>query len=169
MAVEFPDRFPVPQAVDPVEVHINRFFDHVVACANHRRETLLMAAHEKREEMAERVRERAQSEQQLIAARADIERHLRENLLQATQERILAEIEEKLSLVRVLLPETRVVFRGECEQLEQLIEGVGEIVEEEVPVVPRYLQMRPTVAVAKRGQAPGELWYPRWCRYRPNH
>ena len=81
MAVEFPDR---------------------------RRETLLMAAHEKREEMAERVR----------------------------------------------------VFKGESEQLEQLIEGVGEIVEEEVPVVPRYLQMSHAVAFAKEGKAPGELWFP---------
>ena len=42
------------------------------------------------------------------------------------------------------------MFRGECEQLEQLIEGVGEIIEEEVPVVPRYLQMSHAVAVAKR-------------------
>ena len=43
---------------------------------------------------------------------------------------------------------------------EKLIEGVGEIVEEEVPVVPRYQQMSHAVAVAKRGKAPGELCFP---------
>ena len=40
---------------------------------------------------------------------------------------------------------------------EKLIEGVGEIVEEKVPVVPRYLQLSHVVAVAKEGKAPGEL------------
>ena len=163
--------FPAPQPVDPVEVHINHFFDRVVACAQHRRATLLNTAHEKRQEMAARVTERERSEQQLLSARADIERHLRENFLQETQERLLAEIEQKLEVLRAPVPDTYLVFRGECEQLEQLIEGVGEIYEEEVPVVPRYHDMRPTVAVAKEGQAPGELWFPRGVAIDPatNH
>ena len=38
---------------------------------------------------------------------------------------------------------------------------MGEVVEEEVPVVPRYEEMRPIVAVGKKGQAPGELLNPR--------
>ena len=152
--------FPTPQPVDPVEVHINHFFDRVVACAQHRRATLLNAAHEKRQEMAARVTERERSEQQLLSARADIERHLRENFLRETQERLLAEIEQKLEVLRAPVPDTYLVFRGECEQLEQLIEGVGEIYEEEVPVVPRYHDMRPTVAVAKNGKSPGQLWGP---------
>ena len=163
--------FPGPQPVDPVEVHINHFFDRVVACAQHRRATLLNAAHEKRQEMAARVTERERSEQQLLSARAEIERLLRENFLRETQERLLAEIEQKLEVLRAPVPDTYLVFRGECEQLEQLIEGVGEIYEEgikqeeikqeEVPVVPRYHDLRPTVAVAKEGQAPGRLWWPR--------
>ena len=82
------------------------------------------------------------------------------NELRETQERILAEIEQKLAEVRVPQPETHVVFRGNCGHLEQLIAGVGELVEEEVPVVPRYEDMRPIVAVGKEGQAPGELWDP---------
>ena len=82
------------------------------------------------------------------------------NELRETQERILAEIEQKLAEVRVPQPETHVVFRGNCGHLEQLIAGVGELVEEEVPVVPRYEDMRPIVAVGKEGRAPGELWYP---------
>ena len=82
------------------------------------------------------------------------------NELRGTQERILAEIEQKLAEVRVPQPETHVVFRGNCGHLEQLIAGVGELVEEAVPVVPRYEDMRPIVAVGKRGPAPGELWHP---------
>ena len=82
------------------------------------------------------------------------------NELRETQERILAEIEQKLAEVRVPQPETHVVFRGNCGHLEQLIAGVGELVEEAVPVVPRYEDMRPIVAVGKKGHAPGELWNP---------
>ena len=152
--------FPAPQPVDPVEVHINHFFDRVIAYAQHRRATLLTAAHEKRQEMETRVTERENSEQQLLSARAEIERHLRENFLQETQERLLAEIEQKLEVLRAPVPDTYLVFRGECEQLEQLIEGVGEIYEQKVPVVPRYHDMRPKVTVAKRGKAPEELWSP---------
>ena len=39
------------------------------------------------------------------------------------------------------------------------------------PVVPRYLQMNHAVAVAKEGQAPGELWYPNGAAIDPttNH
>ena len=82
------------------------------------------------------------------------------NELRETQERILAEIEQKLAEVRVPQPETHVVFRGNCGHLEQLIAGVGELAEEEVSVVPRYEDMRLIVAVGKRGPAPGELWDP---------
>ena len=82
------------------------------------------------------------------------------NQLRETQERILAEIEQKLAEVRVPQPETHVVFRGNCGHLEQLIAGVGELVEEAVPVVPRYEDMRPIVAVGEEGQTPGDLWDP---------
>ena len=82
------------------------------------------------------------------------------NQLRETQERILAEIEQKLAEVRVPQPETHVVFQGNCGHLEQLIAGVGELVEEEVSVVPRYEDMRPIVSVGKQGLAPGELWDP---------
>ena len=82
------------------------------------------------------------------------------NELRETQERILAEIEQKLAEVRVPQPETHVVFRGNCGHLEQLIAGVGELFEEAVPVVPRYEDMRPIVAVGEKGRAPGELWNP---------
>ena len=172
MLIRMAELYPAPQLVDPVEVHINHFFDRVVACANHRRMTLLNAAHEKRQEMAARVTEREHSEQQLLSARAEIGHLLRENFLQETQEHLLAEIEHKLAVLRAPIPDTYLVFRGECGQLEQLIGGAGEIYEEkikeeEVPAVPEYHKMQPIVAVAKKGEAPGELWWPNCVAIEP--
>ena len=60
MAARYPD---APQPVDPIEVHINHFFDRVVACVDHRRMTLLTEANEGRLEMAARVTQREQKEQ----------------------------------------------------------------------------------------------------------
>ena len=52
------------------------------------------------------------------------------------------------------------MLRSQSVPLEQLIADLGEVLEEEVPLVPNYQTMRPVVAVAKRGKAPGELYYP---------
>ena len=53
------------------------------------------------------------------------------------------------------------MFRSESVPLEQLIADLGEVLEEEVPLVPNYQTMRPVVAVGKFGKAPGELYYPK--------
>ena len=53
------------------------------------------------------------------------------------------------------------VFQGECEQLEQLILNVGDVLEEEVAVIPRYQEMRKVVEVGKGGKNPGQLSKPR--------
>ena len=151
MAVRFPD--PI-HPVDPVELEINQLFDHLIMCLQQRRVALITTY---RDEIAARPIARARKEQELIALKTETERLLQMNELRETQLEILTKIEQKLAEVRVPQPETRVVFRGNCGHLEQVIAGVGEVVEEEVPVVPRYEEMRPIVAVGKRGQAPGEL------------
>ena len=157
MAVRFPD--PI-HPVDPVELEINQQFDRLIMCLQQRRMFLLTTYRDTRAQIAARHTARARQEQELIALKTETERLLQMNELRETQERILAEIEQKLAEVRVPQPETHVVFRGNCGHLEQVIAGVGEVVEEEVPVVPRYEEMRPIVAVGKEGQAPGELWNP---------
>ena len=81
-------------------------------------------AHEKRQEMAARETRRQLSEQQLVATKAEIERLLKENLLRETQERLLAEVEQKLLEVRTPLPQTRLEFRSHQGHLEQLIAGL---------------------------------------------
>ena len=157
MAVRFPEPI-LP--VDPVELEIHQLFDHLIVCLNQRRVALLTTYRDTRAQIAARPIARARKEEELIALETETERLLQMNELRETQERILAEIEQTLAEVRVPQPETRAVFRGNCGHLEQVIACVGEVVEEEVPVVPRYQEMRPIVAVGKRGQAPGELLNP---------
>ena len=157
MAVPFPD--PI-HPVDPVELEINELFDHLIMCLQQRRMALLTTYRDARDQIAARPIARARKEEELMAVKAVTEARLQMNELRETQERILAELEQPLAEVRVPQPETRVVFRGNCGHLEQVIAGVGEVVEEEVPVVPRYTEMRPIVAVGKEGQAPGELLNP---------
>ena len=157
MAVRFPD--PI-HPVDPVELEINQLFDHLIRCLQQRRVALLTTYRDTRNEIAARPIAPARKEE-LIRLKTETERLLQMNELRETQERILAELEQALAEVRVPQPETHVVFRGNCGHLEQLIAGVGEVVEEEVPVVPRYEEMRPIVAVGKEGHAPGELWNPK--------
>ena len=123
--------------------------------------SLLATYRDTREQIAARHTARDRKEQELIALKTETERLLQMNELRETQEQLLVVLEQKLAEVRVPQPETRVVFRGNCGHLEQLIAGVGELVEEEVSVVPRYEDMTPIVAVGKIGKAPGELWRPR--------
>ena len=105
------------------------------------------------------MKRKEQSEQQLIALKAETERNLKENFLQETQEIILKELEEKLAEVRLHQPETRLKFQGDSGYVEQLILGLGETIEQEVPA-PHYQDMRVTVAAGKEGMGDGEISYP---------
>ena len=158
MAVRFPE--PI-HPVDPVELEINQLFDHLIVCLNQRRVALLTTYRDTRAQIAARPIARARKEEELIALKNHTEQSLQMNELRETQIEILEKIEQKLAEVRVPQPETRAVFRGNCGHLEQVIAGVGEVVEEEVPVVPRYQDMRPIITVGKSGQAPGELLNPK--------
>ena len=157
MAVRFPE--PI-HPVDPVELEIHQQLNHLIVCLNQRRVALLTTYRDTRAQIADRPIARARKEQELIAFKIQTEQSLQMNELRETQERILAEIEQTLAEVRVPQPETRAVFRGNCGHLEQVIAGMGEVVEEEVPVVLRYEEMRPIVAVGKKGKAPEVLLSP---------
>ena len=156
------DGFPHPtRPIDPTEDRINFFFDRIIICINARRKLLLATAEEIRNAKILILKRRVDGSRQLEATKEEIERNLMENNLRETQEILLREVERKLEEVRTPVLETRVAFRGECRQVEQLIAALGEIREERVPAVPRYEAMRPIVAAGKRGKAPGELWYPK--------
>ena len=90
---------------------------------------------DKRAQIADRPLARARKEQELIGLKTETESRIRMSELRETQDRILAKIEQKLAEVRVPQPKTHAVFRGNCGPLEQIIAGMGEVVEEEVPAV----------------------------------
>ena len=142
--------------VDPVEIEINEAFNQLIYCLNRRREVVLTAYRD----LKHRPLTRARKEEELIGLRAETENRLQMNELRESQEQILAVIEQKLAEVRAPQPDTRIVFRSESVPLEQLIADLGEVLEEEVPLVPNYQTMRPVVAVGEWGTAPGELYYP---------
>ena len=146
--------------VDPVEIEINEAFNQLIFCLNRRREAVLTAYRDLKQDIAARPLARAKKEEELIGLRAETDERLQMNLLNELRKQMLADIEQKLAEVRAPQPDTRIVFRSQSVPLEQLIADLGEVLEEEVPLVPNYLTMRPVVAVGKRGTAPGDLYYP---------
>ena len=146
---------PMPN-IDPIEAQIHETFDRLVSCLNERRNELLT----KYRKIQARPADRAKMEQELLKMKADTEQNISMVLLRDTQLEVLAKLELKLEEVRAPLPDICVEFVGDTIHLERAIAGVGEIIEEEVPVVPRYDRMRCVVAVGKKGIAPGELFNP---------
>ena len=146
--------------VDPVKIGVNEAFNRMVFCLNQRREAILTAYRDLKQDIAARPLARARKEEELIGLRAETENLLQMNDLREVQEQMLAVIEQKLAEVRAPQPDTRIVFRIESISLEQLITDLGELLKEEVPLVPNNQTMRPVVAVGKSGTAPGELYCP---------
>ena len=103
---------------------------------------------------------RARKIEELLKLKESTERDLQSNELNELQNRVLAQIEVELEKAREPLSDTRIVFQSESVPLEQLIADLGEVLEEEVPLVPNYQTMQLVVAVGKRGTAPGELFSP---------
>ena len=147
---------PMPNT-DPIEAQIHETFDRLVSCLNERRNELVT----KYREIQARPADRARMERELLALKAETEQQIRMNLLRQTQSKILAELEQKLKEVRAPLHDTRVKFLSDTIRLEREIVGVGDIIEEEASVVPRYDRTRCVVAVGKKGGTPGELSTPR--------
>ena len=150
---------PVPK-IDPVEIEINQTFDQMIFCLNQRRVAVLIEYRYQRDELASRPQTRAKEEEELNKMKTDTERNLQMNKFRELQQQILDGIEQKLADLRKPQPDARVVFRSQTAPLEQLIAGLGEVLEEEVMTVPDYLTMRPVVAVCEKGKAPGELYCP---------
>ena len=142
--------------IDPIEAQIHETFDRLVSCLNERRNELVT----KYREIQTRPADRARMEQELLKTKADTEQNIRMNLLRETQLEILAKLEQKLEEVRAPLSDTCVKFLSDTIRLEREIAGVGEIIEGEASVVPRYDRMSCVVAVGKEGLAPGELYDP---------
>ena len=158
MAARYPT---LPQAAEPVETHINRTMDGIIAKLNLRRDQLLAQVREAREEKRAAGVAQQEMETQLNTARICLQTLLKENPLQSIQERIVSQIEQKLRELRTNIPtETQFKWMCDARDLEMSISRLGEIVQ--VPVhLPNYAKFHPfclpTVATGKRGRAPGRL------------
>ena len=98
-----------------------------------------------------RVNERRIS---LLATAREKRRNMRKRETRRDREQKLLEVRTPLFLV----------FKSQPEPLELLIAGLGEVLEvleEQVPIVPRYKAMIPVLAVEEMGKAPGELYCPK--------
>ena len=91
-------RYPDPTLpIDTIETQINKLCDIIIMCVNARRMTLLATVQETRSAKIERLRRRIEGRQQLEATKAEIERLMKENILQETQQLLLREVDLKAS------------------------------------------------------------------------
>ena len=158
MASNIPE-IPVPN-VDHVVSEINQLFKHLHSCLEQRRLALIVKYQEAQNEKTARLTTRARKINALSKHKESTERDLQLKELDELQNLMLSEIEVELEKAREPLPETIIVFKRDYLPLEQLIAELGEVLEEEVSLVPNYLSMKPVVAIMKFGNALGELYYP---------
>ena len=137
---------PVPQ-VDPVLIEINRLFDEMVFCVNQRREAVLFMYNDLSQDIASRPIDRARRELELTVLRAENENTIRMNPNHYFQKDLLSDIDLQLAEIRTPQPDTRVVFRSQFVPLYKLIAELGEVLEEEIPVVPGYSDTTPVITV----------------------
>ena len=99
--------------------------------------------------------------QQLIDSKAEIQCHMKENPLHSMRERMTEEIDTKMRDLQVSQKETEVMFECDTTQLEQTISVLGQLVERTIVSTPDYPALQqPSVSVAKKGTAEGELSWP---------
>ncbi|KAI6653315.1 hypothetical protein LOD99_3839 [Oopsacas minuta] len=159
-----------PEFVDPIEEHINRTIDGLIGLLNARRVELLKKVRNAHKD--KKAGEIAQQQMivQLTAAQAHLQGDLREKPLQLIQERIVQEFEDKLRDLRNKMGvETKLKWECNKRDLERRISHLGKIVEVAIGVPDYGTFKTSTVATAKRGSDPGELYYPSGVAILPIH
>ena len=163
MATQFPESISVP-LVDPVATQINQSVDRLILSLEQRRVQLLTDLRDRREEMRANQVASQQIELQIEETRALLEGQLMHNKLHSMQERLVAELEATRAEIQGNAPPHQdLKFLCDTRDLEGHISRLGEIVQPDIPpAVPDYAAFRqPSVAVGKKGSAPGELNWPR--------
>ena len=157
MAVNYPIAHPF---VDPVEHHINYTFDRLIFLLNKRRVELLKYIRDTREDKRAAERERLETISQLTATQEQLHINRKDNL-QPYKMRLIGKLECKKRETQLNFP-VEVQFQLKCvtSELERSIPRLGEIIE--LPVyVPHYVTCHTSVvATGKKGEAPGELFWP---------
>ena len=162
MATQFPETVPVPR-VDPIALQINQSIDRLILSLEQRRAQLLSDLRDRREEMRANQVARRDMETQIAETRALLEEQLTHNKLHSVHGRIVAELEATRAEIEANVPHPGdIKFLCDTRDTEERIARLGEIVQLDIPTVPNYAAfLQPSVAVGKRGKAPGELYWPR--------
>ena len=163
MATQFPEPIPVP-LVDPVATQINQSIDRLILSLEQRRDQLLTDLRDRREEMRANQVASQHIELQIAETRTLLEEQLMHNKLHSMQERLVTELEATRAEIQANAPPPQdLKFLCDTRDLEGHISRLGEIVQLDIPpAVPDYAAfLQPSVAVGKKGSAPGELNWPR--------
>ena len=154
---------------DPVSLEINQSIDRLILCLEQRRCQLLSDLRNRREEVRGYHRVRQQIETQIKETRAFLEGQMTHNMLHSIQEKMLLDLEAKMSEMQVTTPtHQQLTFQCDTQDLERHISCLGEIVSFNKPDIPPKLEtlhcttfQRPIVAVGKKGAVPGEFNEPK--------
>ena len=148
-----------PQVVDPLERQISDTIHRLIGLLNVRRVELLNLVRDKR--AADRLPQ--QMIDQLTETQEQLDKDLRQNMLQPLKKRIMRKLECKKRETVLQTPvETLTEVKCDTHELETMISNLGEIVEVPVVSVPRYATFHSSViATGNEGSDPGELFWPR--------
>ena len=162
MAERYAARDEAPLVIHPTEASIHEHFNKIIYRLNQRREEVIAEFRERLEERRAATTTRLNTVQQLIDSKADLQIRMKENLLHSMREKMLEDIDTRMTQLQVVEKETEVVFECDTRQLEQTISVLGQLIEREIISTPDYPALLQTsVYVGKNGTADGELDYPR--------
>ena len=116
-----------------------------MACVHNRKEILLTSYREKRSNIDTLHSARTKKEEELNGLRTETERRIVEEEIREVLKQLMAE-------VRASQPDYIMVFSGNHGNLLEVINNLGVVYQKEVPIL-----IKPIVATAIRGSAPGEL------------
>ena len=157
-----------PLVIHPTEASIHEHFDKIIYRLNQRREEMIAEFRDKMEERRAAGTTRLNTIQQLIDSKADLQGRMKENLLHSMREKMLEDIDTKLTQLQVE-KETDVVFDCDARQLEQTISVLGQFIAREIISTPDYpALLQPSVSVGKIGRAEGNCIDYFWCCYPKN-
>ena len=162
MAERYAARDEAPLVIHPTEASIHEHFNKIIYRLNQRREEVITEFRERLEERRAATTTRLNTVQQLIDSKADLQIRMKENLLHSMREKMLEDIDTRMTQLQVVEKETEVVFECDTRQLEQTISVLGQLIEREIISTPDYpALLQPSVSVGKKGRAEGELDFPR--------
>ena len=158
MAERYAARDEAPLVIHPTEASIHEHFNKIIYRLNQRREEVITEFRERLEERQVAIKSR----KQLTEYIAEFEIRMKENLLHSIREKMLEDLDIRITQLQVEEKETEVVFECDTQQLEQTISVLGQLIVKEIISTPDYpALLQPSVSVGKKGRAKGELYDPK--------